>query len=188
MNFLRLALALVFTTLVAGCAAPPPLNFSVPDVGFSTKKVNAEVKSITVTLARPDEKKGDMPMGIEGITNFWKESLQESLDRMAIFKDESKNKVSIQVKILAFDIPSFGLEMSSKSIARYEIIDRNTGGIVYTQEFSAEGVVPATHSFMGVTRARESINRAAQNNIKQFLQAIETVDISKPMFPNEKQQ
>lgn len=187
MNFLRFALTLIFTALVAGCAAPPPLNFSVPDVGVSTKKVDAEVKAITVTLARPDEKKGDMPMGIEGITNFWKESLQESLDRMAIFKDESKNKISIQVKILAFDIPSFGLEMSSKSIARYEIIDRNTGGIIYTQEFSAEGVVPVNHSFMGVTRARESINRAAQNNIKQFLQAIETIDISKPMFPNEKQ-
>lgn len=186
MYFIRLVSIFVFTIFVAGCAAPPPLNFSVPDVGVSTKKIDAEVKAITVTLARPDEKKGDMPLGIEGITNFWKESLQESLDRMAIFKDDSKNKVSIQVKILAFDIPSFGLEMSSKSIARYEIIDRNTGGIIYTQEFSAEGIVPVSHAFMGVTRARESINRAAQNNIKQFLQAIETIDIDKPMFPNKK--
>lgn len=187
MNFSRLILAFVFTIFVTGCAAPPPLNFSVPDVGVSTKKIDAEVKAITVTLARPDEKKGDMPIGIEGITNFWKESLQESLDRMALFKDESKNKVSIQVKILAFDVPSFGLEMSSKSIARYEIIDRNTGGIIYTQEVSAQGIVPVTHAFVGATRARESINRAAQNNIKQFLQAIETMDVNKPMFPNEKQ-
>lgn len=186
MYFIRLVSIFAFTIFVAGCAAPPPVNFSVPDVGVSTKKIDAEVKAITVTLARPDEKKGDMPLGIESITNFWKESLQESLDRMAIFKDDSKNKVSIQVKILAFDIPSFGFEMSSKSIARYEIIDRNTGGIIYTQEFSSKGIVPVGHAFMGVTRARESINRAAQNNIKQFLQAIETIDIDKPMFPNTK--
>jgi hypothetical protein len=110
----------------------------------------------------------------------------EAADRMAIFKDESKNKVSIQVKILAFDIPAFGMEMTSKSIARYEIIDRATGGIIYTQEIASTGVVPMSHAFVGMVRARESINRAAQNNIKQFLQAVETVDVEKPMFPNEK--
>lgn len=43
-----------------------------------------------------------------------------------------------------------------------------------------------TKAFVGMVRARESINRAAQNNIKQFLQAVETVDVEKPMFPNEK--
>ena len=183
----RLLLALSFAAAVAGCATPPPpLNFSVPDVGVSSKKIDAEVKGITVTLARPEEKKGDMPMGVEGITNFWKESLQEALDRMAVFKDDSKNKVSIQVKILAFDIPAFGLEMTSKSIARYEIIDRATSGIIYTQEITATGVVPVGHAFVGMVRARESINRAAQNNIKQFLQAVESVDVNKPMFPNEK--
>lgn len=187
MRLVRLLVATTFALIAAGCATPPPpLNFSVPDVGVSSKKIDAEVKAITVTLARPDEKKGDMPAGIEGITNFWKEALQESLDRMAIFKDESKNKVSVQVKILAFDIPSFGLEMTSKSIARYEIIDRSTGGIVYTQEIASTGVVPMNHAFVGMVRARESINRAAQNNIKQFLQAVETVDIEKPMFPSER--
>lgn len=188
MRLIRLILATSFAIIAAGCATPPaPLNFSVPDVGVSNKKIDAEVKAITVTLARPDEKKGDMPLGIEGVTGFWKEALQESLDRMAIFKDDAKTKVSIQVKILAFDIPNFGLEMTSKAIARYEIIDRATGSIIYTQEIASTGVVPVSHAFIGAIRARESINRAAQNNIKQFLQAVETIDIEKPMFPNQKQ-
>lgn len=176
--------AVVFALALTGCAAPPPLNFSVPDVGVSKSKIEAEVKAITVTLARPDEAKGDMPMGIEGITNFWKESLQEAIDRMAIFKDGATTKLSIQVKILAFESPLFGASMTSKSIARYELIDRATGSIVYTQDIAAEGVVPATYAFAGITRARESINRAAQNNIKLFLQALETVDVNKPMFPS----
>ena len=183
---MRAVFGLILTMFLAGCAAPPPLNFSVPDVGVSSNKIDAEVKAITVTLARPDEKKGDMPMGIESVTNFWKEALQESLDRMAVFKDNAPNKVSIQVKILAFDIPAFGAEMTSKAIARYEIIDRATGGIIYTQEIASTGVVPMSHAFVGVVRARESINRAAQNNIKLFLQAVETVDVQKPMFPIQK--
>lgn len=186
MKKLFLASIVLTSALISGCTAPPPVNFSVPDVGVSTKKIDAEVKAITVTLARPDEKKGDLPAGIEGITNLWKEALQEALDRMAIFKDDSKTKVSIQVKILAFEVPAFGFEMTSKSIARYEVIDRATGSIIYTQDIAAEGVVPATHAYLGVTRVRESINRAAQNNIKQFLQAIESVDVEKPMFPAEK--
>ena len=126
-----------------------------------------------------------MPMGIEGITSFWKESLQESIDRMAIFKDGAATKISIQVKILAFEIPGFGASMTSKSIARYELIDRASGSIVYTQDITADGTVPFNHAFVGATRARESINRAAQNNIKLFLQALETVDVTKPIFPSE---
>lgn len=182
---MKKVLAVIFALALTGCAAPPPLNFSVPDVGVSKSKIDAEVKAVTVTLARPDEVKGSMPTGIEGIASFWKESLQESIDRMAIFKDGSSNKLSIQVKILAFEIPSFGASMNSKAIARYELIDRASGAIVYTQDITADGTVPFNHAFMGVTRARESINRAAQNNIKLFLQALETVDMTKPMFPSE---
>lgn len=176
---------MLFALTLVGCAAPPPVNFSVPDVGVSTVKIDAEVRAITVTLARPDEAKGDMPAGIEGITGLWKESLQEAIDRMAIFKDDSRNKVSIQVKILAFEIPFMGASMTSKVIARYEVIDRSNGSIVYTQDISADGTAPFNHSLIAPTRIRESINRAAQNNIKMFLQALESVDVAKPMFPSE---
>ena len=181
---MRVLWCLALVVSLAGCAAPPPLNFSVPEVGVSKTKIDAEAKAITVTLARPDEAKGAMPMGLESVTNFWKESLQEAIDRMAIFKDDSKNKVSIQVKILAFDVPGAGASFTSKSVARYELIDRSNGAIIYTQEISAEGVVPFNHAFLGVARQRESVNRAAQNNIKIFLQGLEGVDVAKPMFPN----
>lgn len=83
-----------------------------------------------------------MPVGLEGLTGFWKEALQEALDRMAVFKDDSKNKVSIQVKILALNPPTVGLAMTTKSIARYEIIDRATGSIIHTQEITSTAVVP----------------------------------------------
>lgn len=186
MNSWKLA-CIVLAVGLAGCQAPPPLNFSVPDVGVSSKKIDAELRSVTVTLGRPDEKKGNLPMGAEGITQYWKESLQEAVDRMAIFRDRADNTVSIQVKILAVDVPSFGVSFTTKTVARYELIDRSNGSIIYTQDVAAEGVVPAGYAFAGITRARESINRSAQNNIKQFLQSLEEVDVEKPMFPSQQQ-
>jgi len=177
-------IVVIFVLALSGCAQPPPLNFSVPDVGASKTKIDAEVKTITVTMATPDEANGDMPSWIDiNTTNLWKESLQEAIDRMAIFKDDSSNKISIQVKILALDIPAMGASFTTKSVARYEIINRSNGAIVYTQDVSAEGFVPASYAFPGVTRAWESVNRSASNNIKQFVQALETAGINKSLFP-----
>ena len=170
--------------LLTGCASLPPLNFSVPNVGVSHKKINADLKSITVSLARPDEQKGDIQAGMEAIPQFWKASLEESLDRMVIFKDGSEKRVNLSVKVLALDVPSFGASMTTKTIARYEIINRSNGDIIYTQEVSSSGTVPATYAFAGIVRSRESINRSVQNNITQFLQSLESVDVDRPMFPS----
>jgi hypothetical protein len=171
--------------LLGGCASAPPLNFSVPNVGVSSTKIDAEMKSLTVTLARPDEKKGDMPAAAQHeVPQMWENALTEAINRMAIFRDDSPRKVSLSVKVLAIDIPSFGASMTTKTIARYEIIDRENGSIIYTQDISADGVVPFDYAFVGAIRARESINRSVQNNIAQFLQALQTVDITRPMFPS----
>lgn len=172
-----------FCLALGGCAAPPPLNFSTPNVGYSEKKIDAELKSMTVTLARPDEAKGEISWGMEAVPQLWDEALQEAIDRMAIFRDDAPRKVNLAVKILGLDVPGGGFSMTTKAIARYEIIDRTNGDIIFTQDVASEGVVPAGYAFLGVTRARESINRAVQNNITQFLQALETVDTNKPMFP-----
>ncbi|RMH94518.1 UDP-N-acetylglucosamine acyltransferase [Lysobacter pythonis] len=170
--------------VLTGCASNPPLNFSVPDVGISQQKIDAEMRSLTVTLARPDEAKGKIPAPAQHeVPQMWQTALTEAINRMAIFKDDAPRKLSLSVKILALDIPNFGASMTTKTIARYELIDRATGGIIYTQDIEAEGTVPFDYAFVGVIRARESINRSAQNNIAKFLQALETVDVSRPMFP-----
>lgn len=170
--------------LLTGCQSVPPMNFSVPNVGVSRNKIDAELKSITVSLARPDEQKGDIWSGMEALPGFWKSSLEEALNRMAIFRDESPTKLSLSVKVLALDIPSVGFSVTTKTVARYELIDRRTGSIIYTQDVSSSGIVPMGYAFYGIVRGRESINRSVQNNITQFLQALETVDIKKPMFPS----
>ncbi|WP_397475417.1 UDP-N-acetylglucosamine acyltransferase [Pusillimonas sp.] len=170
---------------LAGCQSMPPVNFAVSTVGYSEKKIDAELKSITVSLANPEEKTGDLPSGAEVAAPLWQAALQDAINRMAIFRDDAEKRVNLTVKILAIDMPSFGASMTTKSAARYELIDRANGDIIFTQDIAADGVVPFDYAFVGMVRARESLNRSVQQNIAQFLQALETIDASKPMFPSE---
>ena len=111
---------------------------------------------------------------------------------MAIFKDDSPKKVSLAVKILKFDTPALGVGMTTHASARYEIIDRSDGSIIFTTDISTSASAPPTpgvtqfdyaFDIAGVDGVHESINRSVQNNIIQFLQVLETVDMDKPMFP-----
>lgn len=183
----QLLLFIFVTLLLSGCAGTiPPLSFSVPNVGLSSHKINAEIKSFTVTTARPDEQTGDFSPGVGPKTcELWKTSLQEALDKMLIFRDGSPKKVTLSVKILKLDVPSVGFSFTTKTDARYKITDRSNGNIIFSSVVSSEGTTPANYAFSGVVRERESIDRAVQNNIMQFLQKLETVDVSKPRFPTK---
>jgi hypothetical protein len=184
MRLLNCCLTVVALFLFSSCAPLPPLNFSVPDVGVSEHKINAELKSMTVTIARPDEKTGDLPAGMEQmVPQMWQTALTEALNKMAIFQDEATSKVNVSVKILKLSPPNAGFAMTTESEARYEITDRKTGAIIFTQDIAASGTTPMDYAFVGIIRVRESINRAVQNNISQFLQTLGTVDVNKPMFP-----
>jgi len=184
MKYINAFVTLLFVVFLSGCGSIPPLNFSVPNVGVSQKKIDAEMKSMTVTIARPDEKTGDLPVGMEQmVPQIWQTSLTESLNKMGIFQDDSAKKVNVSVKILKLDVPGAGFSMTTSTAARYEIMDRKSGDLIFSQDIASSGTTPVDYAFMGVARARESINRAVQNNITQFLQALETVDVNKPMFP-----
>ena len=179
----KLVAAFAAMLVLAGCQSLPPVNFAVSNVGYSEKKVDAELRAITVSLASPEETTGDLPAGAEAAAPLWQAALEDAINRMAIFRDGAEKRVNLSVKILAIDMPAFGASMTTKSAARYELIDRANGDIIFTQDIAADGVVPFDYAFVGVVRARESLNRSVQQNIAQFLQSLETIDVSKPMFP-----
>lgn len=183
MKLLNIFVVLATVAILYGCGSVPPMNFSVPNVGLSQRKIDAEIKSLTVTIARPDEKTGNLPAGMEQIVpQLWQTALIEATNRMAIFQDDATKKVNLSVKIRRLDIPQFGVDFTTETTAIYEIMDRKSGDIIFTQNVMSSGTGPFDGSLSPV-RQMESINRAVQNNIMQFLQALETIDINKPMFP-----
>lgn len=197
MNIKSYILVLLSGLVLTACQSIPPANFSVPNVGLSAKKIDAELKSLTVSVARPDEKKGRLDfekvtmdmngsggaLGGQVVPQLWQTSLTESLNNMAIFQDDSSKKVNLAVKILKLEVPSVGISFTTNAIAKYEVMDRKSGDLIFSQEIASSGTTPGDFAFNGLARMRESINRAVQNNITQFLQLLETVDINKPMFP-----
>jgi len=189
-NAFRLSIPFILFLLLlsSGCIRTKrlPVNFSAPNIGVSSTKLDAELKSLTVSVARPDEATGEIDPGIGVHTGLWKTSLEEAFNRMAIFKDDSPRKVSLAVKILKLGVPRFGAGMTTHASARYEIIDRSDGSIIFTTDISTTGDVPFDYAFAARVRLLESINRSVQNNIIQFLQVLETVDMDKPMFPSNK--
>lgn len=184
MKILRFFAITVIAAVLSACGSVPPLNFSVPNVGLSQRKIDAEMKSLTVTIARPDEKTGNLPAGMEQmVPQLWQTALIEATNKMAIFQDDSTKKVNLSVKIRRLDIPQAGIAFTTETTAIYEIMDRKSGDVIFTQDITSSGSTPFDYSALGLARQRESINRAVQNNITQFLQALETVDVKKPMFP-----
>lgn len=184
MKLQHLFVMAITAAILSGCGSIPPMNFSVPNVGVSQKKIDAEMKSMTVTIARPDEKTGDLPVGMEQmVPQLWQTALTESLNKMAIFQDDATKKVNLSVKILKLNVPGGGFSFTTETTARYEIMDRKTGDLIFSQDISSSGTTPLDYAYLGIARQRESINRAVQNNITQFLQSLETVDVQKPMFP-----
>jgi hypothetical protein len=159
--------------LAAACSPPQPLNFSVLNVQPSPTALDEDLRAVTVTPAAPNERTGELPPEVADVTNTWKEATQEALARAAIFRDDSHNHVNLEVKILKFDAPGAGITFPTDTDAKYTLIDRASGKVVFTQIISAQGTTPMGFAFIGAIRARESINRSAQNNIAAFIKALE---------------
>ncbi len=186
----RIYTVIASALLLSGCTSVPPLDFSPTNVGMSSVKHDAALISTSVTAASKADRKG--PIDIAGaendITSMWKTALDDTILRMAIFRDDSANKMSLAVKILKADLPGAGFAMTTRTIARYELINRNTGDIVFSTEIETDGRVPMNDNFMGAIRARNSLSLSVQNNISTFLQQLEAADLTKPMFPAQQQQ
>lgn len=179
-----LAFISIFSVFVlSGCTSVPPVDFTVQDVGMVDNRKNAELKSLTVGFA-PQSQQSKVEANAT-IPPLWKESLQDALNRSLVFKDDMDTKVNLSVRITEFDIPAGGASMTTRVSAIYEIVDRSSGDLLFTQKISSEGVVPFDYAFVGMTRAVESWNRAVRNNIADFINTLDNSDLSNPVFKGE---
>lgn len=161
----------LLAALLSGCATVPPLNFTPANVAASSNKIDASLVAITVTVAPKEEATGKIMIagGESQVADLWKTALDDSVTRMAIFRDGAPRHLTLAVKILKLKMAGAGFTMISHTAARYEFIDRATGRVVYSTIVETDGRATPGQQFVGAIRARMSASNSVQNNIAEFL-------------------
>jgi hypothetical protein len=154
---------------LAACNPMPPFNFAPQFSRPSQAKIDADLRSVSVTLANPEETTGRMPPDAAMVPPIWRDAIQDAINKSGLFDDDSHRRVNIVVKVLKMDIPGVGITFETTVDAHYQIIDRKDGEAIFDQVISSTGSVPADWAFVGAIRRREAINRAVQNNIATFM-------------------
>lgn len=179
---LCLLFAIVF---MAGCSTPmPTLEFTPTNVSPAGRKIDADLKSISISIAQEKEKLGETQVGLGGnvyeqsFKSAFKMALEEGLARSAVFNDLSSRKVSLSAKVLKFHSPSMAVNFKTEMIVRYELISRESGKILFSKDLSSFGEVPYTYAFVGATRCTEARNISVRENVKTLISEMETLVIS----------
>lgn len=171
-RFHRVIVPLSVLIWSGGCATVPPLNFTPVEVPHVSKQFDVDLRNVIVTVAHVGETKGPIDFNLEYsqiMPGLWQTSLVDALSRLSAFNDSSPTKVDLRVEILEFAVPPRGASMTTKTIARYEIVDRRDGKTLFAIEISSRFKVPFSYSIDGTVRATRSINKAVQANITKFL-------------------
>ena len=175
---LRLIAAVVLMSFLSACASVPPLDFTPSDVLPTGKKIDAGIKDISISFAKPSESLGEIQVGFGGnqyesaFKSSFEDALQEALIKSAIFSDYAKRKVLIVAKVMQLESPMAGISFETEMIVKYDLLDTSTGKILFTRNIPSTGSVKMSHSLLGATRMTEARNRAVRSNIESFISSL----------------
>ncbi len=181
---------LAFIVLIlSGCATPSPLEFRPDYLGKSSKRIQAELKSVSVRTAPKNLQTGDVNwFKIENtigdqfvqtstgtgipITKQWESALVDSLNEILIFRDSAARKLSLTVDIQKIEMR--GLAAIDFDVdARYRLVDRETGEDAYSKTIRSRGSASSNEAFVGAVRSRLAFVRSIKANIQQFISDIQ---------------
>ena len=168
----KLLYAIIFSFSICGCTTTIPLDFTLSDVPTLGRK-NVEMISLTIGYSNKGNPYYKKLNTNHLVPPIWKASLEDAIHRSLVFSDGVKTKIHISVRIYEFDTASPGASMTSTSGAVYEIVDRESGKVLFKENIRASGTVPFNYAFSGLIRIQESINRTVKNNILNFLYKLE---------------
>ena len=170
---------LSFIILLSGCTPTIDFDFSIPNVTPSKHKINAQLKSLSLSYPDPQNPQKDIPLKIRGgekgesetfsIITPWGIALRDALKHSEFFEKEAPKKVELEVTILEIIAPTIALNFTTTVTAKYTLIDRGTDAILYSDTVKSEATVFLSYAFTATTRAVESINQAIRKNIATFI-------------------
>jgi hypothetical protein len=163
---------------LGACATPKfePINLTPENISQSKRQVDAEVKSIAVMLAPQSQQTGEVRVQ-QDFLNTWKESLQVSLDRAAIFKDDAKRKVTVEGLVRKFDFNPTGFSNEVFIEVTYRVTDRSTKAVVFEYDTQTTAKMDSSEVWVAIERLKRIWNRATQESIRQFVIALDGANI-----------
>jgi hypothetical protein len=166
---------LVLTLNACQTVPTMPYDFTPDYVAPSVHKINAQLQSIVVMPASPDERTGPITPDeseLQPIIQEWKRALTVAMDKSKNFSFNSNKQVKLVVQILKFEVSTSlklllgGSEMSSIQ-ARYKIVNSATGAVIYSQDVSSIGYGSNYRGWNNVSIV--SYNIATRTNIESFI-------------------
>lgn len=170
--------AIVLCLFLGACATPKyePISLTPENIPQSKRQVDAEVKSIAMMLAPQSQQTGEVRVD-PGFLNTWKDSLQVSLDRAAIFKDDAKRKVSVEGHVKKFDFNPTGLSNECFVEVTYRVTDRSTKAVVFEYDTKTTAKMDSGEVWVAIERLKRIWNRATQESIRQFVVALDGANL-----------
>lgn len=172
-----LILLVVLTAGLSACSPPKPFDFSLNNVPVSRTKFPYRLTSVAVNVETRDDPTGDKygsrPPGLEKFAEPLKSSVEDALNKSAIFSYESHKFCSLDIKILGIKYERMGIHFPVTLYARYSVIDLDSGKPVFNKVIIGHGSTPAGYNFFGAVRSRHSLILSGRSNVRNFIQVLE---------------
>ncbi len=169
----NIATLLLSASLCACADIPPQLNLT-PTAGLrASKSFPVELKAVTVT-ADPSVKVQQI-MADATLILLWKDSIQTTVDQAGLFTDDAPRKVNIVTTVKKYAFNTFGFSNTANVVAHYSVVERSTGNELFQTDIdtSASCSISEHPNYGANGRIIKAVNDATQDNVRQFVTAIE---------------
>lgn len=172
-NALFVAAALVLT----GCTSPKPFDFSLNRVPVAKVKLPYRLTNVSVNVessgAIDEAAYGTRPPGLENLVQPLKNSIQDAVDKSAMFDYNSRKFCALDVKIIGIKRELAGMNFSTTLYVRYSIVNLNSGRPIFNEIVPGFGTTPLGYNFFGAIRSRHSVIKSGKEDVKNFIFAAE---------------
>lgn len=168
-RILGMLAAALAVSILAGCASPASReSMSLPS--FVTKQQFNKTVNVLVS--------GGSDTGAMESTNVsdqeFQAAIEDAINKSKLFKEvvSSNPDLNLEVNISSLSKPSFGFTFEVQMETGWVLSRKSDNSVLMKKSIKSTGKATTSDAIVAVTRIRMAVERAAQDNIAQGLNAI----------------
>jgi len=152
------------------------VNLVPSNITRAPEALNMELKIIEVTIADESAQTGKVQLNTD-FPAIWRDAIQIAVDQAGLFKDDVTNKATISTLITKFEFNPIGFSNTCDVEATYTLLDRKTGQTIFEKHITTTASDNVFGTMIGVERSIKLWNKATQENISKFVDALKEAHI-----------